>query len=84
LIEMSEGRGRLEWAQTSEVVCALYETNRDRKKRSKPFLASEFNPYAGKDGKRKSKAVAGPTEETMSDLKAALAASFPERTKTIG
>lgn len=42
---MAEGRGRLEWAQTAEVLCVLYNVHRDRKERSKPFTADEFNPY---------------------------------------
>ena len=34
------------WAQTSELLAILYNANRDGKKRSRPFTAAEFNPYA--------------------------------------
>ena len=43
---MAEGRARLQWAQTAELLAILYNANRDSKKRPRPFTAAEFNPYA--------------------------------------
>ena len=43
---MSEGRCRLEWSQTAEVLCVLYNAYRDLKEYPKPFKSSFFNPYA--------------------------------------
>jgi hypothetical protein len=41
---MAEGRGRLEWAQTSQVLCMLQNTHRDPK--STAAKPEDFNPYA--------------------------------------
>ena len=48
---MAEGRVRLEWNQTSELLCVLYNAYRDPKKRSKPYTAAEFHPL--ERGKKK-------------------------------
>ena len=36
---------RQHWNHTSAVVAVIAEVNRNPAKRSKPFVASEFNPY---------------------------------------
>ncbi len=43
---MAEGRQEADWAQTSLLAVLLAEPNRNKKKRSKPFTADEFNPFA--------------------------------------
>ncbi len=43
---MATGRGRMEWAQTAEILTVLYNANRDPKKKPKPYRPSDFNPYA--------------------------------------
>jgi cytochrome P450 len=41
---MAEGRARLEWGQTSQVLCMLYNANRDPKKPA--ASPDDFNPHA--------------------------------------
>jgi hypothetical protein len=40
---MADGRGRLEWAQTSQVLCMLFNTHRDPKTRA--AVPGDYNPY---------------------------------------
>jgi len=39
-----EAKLAADWAQTAEVLAAVYNTIRDPKKRSKPYSGAEFNP----------------------------------------
>lgn len=41
---MADGRGRLEWEQTSWILSFLFNANRDPKK-EKALPPSAFNPY---------------------------------------
>lgn len=41
---MADAKRHHDWGQTSSVIAALYEINRDRKRRRRPFSPSEFNP----------------------------------------
>jgi hypothetical protein len=43
---MAEGRQRDEWGRTSSLMAIIAEANRDKKKRSRPFKPSDFNPFA--------------------------------------
>ena len=43
---MAEGRLASEWNQTAELLCVLYNVNRDTQKRKDPFTAEDFNPFA--------------------------------------
>lgn len=49
---IAEGRAKLEWRQTSEILALLYNANRDPEK-TQPLTADDFNPYSdrrpGKD-----------------------------------
>ena len=63
---MSEARSGLEWAQTAEVLCVLYNANRDHKKRPYPFTAAEFNPLAPASRRTKRPAA------DMADIRAAV------------
>lgn len=42
---MAEARGRMDWAQTAELLCVLYNANRDPARRARPFTAADFDPY---------------------------------------
>ena len=44
---MADGRGKMEWAQTSNLMAMIVNVMRDPKK-SKAASASEFNPYQQK------------------------------------
>lgn len=57
---MSEGRGKLEWAQTSSLMALVANIMRDSKK-GKPVEPSAFNPY--------SQAVAPPVKAPLSILR---------------
>ena len=54
---MAEGRSRLEWSQTAEVLALIANANRDQKKKPSPFRASEFNPWERADRGRKPRPV---------------------------
>jgi hypothetical protein len=41
---ISDGRRHHDWGQTSSLIAAIYEVNRDPKRRRKPFSPSDFNP----------------------------------------
>lgn len=41
---MVDAKRQHDWGQTSSVIAAMYEVNRDRKRRRRPFAPSEFNP----------------------------------------
>jgi hypothetical protein len=71
---MAEGRARLEWAQTAEVLAILYNANRDSKKRSRPFTAAEFNPYAERP-KDAAETATRITQENIGLLKSAFTGS---------
>ena len=45
---MAEARGRARWAPFSHLLAMTANSNRDEKKRSRPFTPDEFNPYAAK------------------------------------
>ena len=47
LLKMADGRGKMEWAQTSNLMAMIVTVMRDPKK-SKAASASEFNPYQQK------------------------------------
>lgn len=47
LVRMTEGRGRLEWGQTSCLMALVANILRDPKK-SKPVKPADFNPYSQK------------------------------------
>ena len=49
LSHMAEGRSRLEWSQTAEVLSMIANANRDPKKKPSPFKAEDFNPWAHED-----------------------------------
>ena len=59
---MAEGRSRLEWSQTAEVLALIANANRDQKKKPSPFRASEFNPWDRADRGRKPSRVKGGIE----------------------
>ncbi len=59
---MAEGEQMLQWGQTSSVLAMLANTNRDAKKKPSPFRPEEFNPWAGRERKRKRAAVKGGIE----------------------
>ncbi len=42
---MAEGRSRSLWAHTSNLMWAIVEPQRDRKKRRKPYTPQDFNPH---------------------------------------
>jgi hypothetical protein len=42
---MCRGRQRSEWQRTADLKATFLEIHRNRKKRSKPFTADEFNPF---------------------------------------
>lgn len=44
---MAEGRGKMEWAQTSQLLAMIVNVMRDPKK-AKAASASDFNPYLQK------------------------------------
>ncbi|XZE55909.1 hypothetical protein SH139x_001958 [Planctomycetaceae bacterium SH139] len=44
LMWMADARRHAQWGQVSSVLAAIYEVNRDPKKRRKPFQPQEFNP----------------------------------------
>lgn len=46
-MQMADGRGKMEWAQTSNIMAMIINVMRDPKK-SKAVSASEFNPYMQK------------------------------------
>ena len=46
-MQMADGRGKMEWAQTSNIMAMIINVMRDPKK-SKAVNASEFNPYMQK------------------------------------
>jgi len=47
LLKMADGRGKMEWAQTSNLMALIVNVMRDPKK-SKAVNASDFNPYLQK------------------------------------
>ena len=47
LLKMADGRGKMEWALTSNLMAMIVNVMRDPKK-SKAASASEFNPYQQK------------------------------------
>ena len=46
-MQMADGRGKMEWAQTSNIMAMIINVMRDPNK-SKAVNASEFNPYMQK------------------------------------
>ena len=54
---MAESRAKERWAHTSSVMALIAETNRNPKKRGRPFTPDDFNPFARK---RKRKAGTQP------------------------
>lgn len=64
---MSEARRHHDWGQTSSLIAAIYEVNRDRRRRRRPFQPSEFNPLL--------RAAAAPVPITVSQLSDLLAAA---------
>jgi hypothetical protein len=44
---MADGRGRLEWSQTSWILAMMFNQHRDPKK-TKPAGPDDFNPYAAR------------------------------------
>jgi hypothetical protein len=42
---MCRGKQRSDWFHTADLKATLLEIHRNRKKRSKPFTAAEFNPF---------------------------------------
>ncbi len=45
---MADGAQEQAWNHTSAIVAMIAEVNRDSKRRSRPFTATEFHPYHGK------------------------------------
>lgn len=72
---MAEGRARLEWSQTAEVLAILYNANRDSKKRTRPFTAAEFNPYAERAAQASNETATRITSENIGLLKSAFTGS---------
>lgn len=42
----SDQRLRTEWRQTASVIAATFEPHRNHKRRSRPYTADDFDPYA--------------------------------------
>jgi len=59
---MAEGVQMLQWGQTSSVLAMLANANRDPKKKPSPFRPEDFNPWAGRERRRKRAAVKGGIE----------------------
>lgn len=49
---MAEGVSRLAWAQTSALIAATFNVNRDKKKKPSPFSPDDFDPWAREDRRR--------------------------------
>ncbi len=63
---MAGGRQRERWQHTSQVLAMLAEPNRDRKKRTTPYTADDFDPFADKGRKKK---PIGKVKGDIQDLK---------------
>jgi len=50
---MAESRAKERWAHTSSVMALIAETNRNPKKRGRPFTPDDFNPFARKRKRKK-------------------------------
>lgn len=48
---------RLEWNQTSELLCVLYNVYRDTKKRPRPFTPADFHPLERGSKKKESNGI---------------------------
>jgi len=59
---MAEGEQMLQWGQTASVLAMLANANRDPKKKPGAFRPEDFNPWAGRERKRKRAAVKGGIE----------------------
>jgi hypothetical protein len=65
---MHEGHLNDEWQRTSEVLCVLYNANRDPKKYPSPFKTEQFHPIASAVAKAKRRSTG--FGQLMSGLKA--------------
>lgn len=63
---MVRGRQRDQWWHTADLKAALFEPNRDSKKRSTPFTAAEFHPFEKQNPRMRAKS----REEVKSDIRA--------------
>ena len=45
---MAEARQRSEWSRTSEILAMIANTQRDPKKRPRPYAGVDFDPYRKK------------------------------------
>lgn len=43
---MLDGHSEASWAHTASIMALIANVNRDPKRRSTPFTANDFNPYA--------------------------------------
>lgn len=64
LFDMAAGA----FAPSASIVCALAETNRDRKKRTRPHSEDEFNPYIPEPMKRRARIGTPLTKDTLGML----------------
>jgi len=62
---MADGRGRHDWAQTSNILALIANANRDKKKHPRPFGPDDFDPHAA-GNKRRGVAV---TAENIGELR---------------
>lgn len=62
----ARARMESEWAQTAQLLCVLYNANRDTKRRPRPFRPEEFNPLAPR--RRQGRVV---TSENIGEMKQA-------------
>ncbi len=74
---MAESRAKERWAHTSSVMALIAETNRNPKKRGRPFAPDDFNPFARK---RKRKAGSSLTAANIDALQVLLP---PEKRKAL-
>ena len=56
---MAEGVSRLQWAQTSAIIAAIANVNRNTKKKPSPFSPDDFDPWAREDRQRTAGRVQG-------------------------
>lgn len=54
---MAEARQRTEWARAGEIAAAIYNVHRDPKKKRRPFVSADFNPFAKKQKQTAKKQV---------------------------
>lgn len=45
---MAEARQRAEWSRAGEIAAAIYNVHRDPKKKRRPFVSADFNPFVKK------------------------------------